>query len=800
MSKKSSAKKRKAAKAKAQAREVLNKPEITKPEAKKTEADPLKKVTDELLDELEKEASGEINSEATETKASLKDNNSSQAETVNEPNSKTSDEPEIEPDDEPEVEPEDEPGDQPSENADISAQSVTSYIPENEKKHPILFYLLALIVVILLPVVNLIAYGLLPHETEIGEEITLPLRDMPFLASKCEIKTDLDVIDTDVIGKHPLELEFFGFIPIRSTLSVRDSTAPTVKTHTLCIPSGTEEVYAEDFIRSTEDKTELTYSIRGKIDYENGGTVKLSVTDEFGNRTNCTAELAITDLLTPPEIELGTKKADLTSELLKHGHLSELDFEAVNFSECGTYRVRGNLDGTPCLFDLTIVDTIAPSAETASFDIFLGQTLEAEDFIKNAYDRSEFKAYFHESPDFENVGWQVVTVILEDEYGNAARFKALLNIHDFKSDYTIEAGTPNEVFVKELPQKSETSNLVPYLPDDVFVNELPIGTHKIELQGEYSKLPISLTVIDTIAPVITLKSVQIYSGTEPDAAVFIDTCEDASEVTFTLGSEIDTSLLGEQVVTVIATDAAGNFTSCSTSMYVIKDTEKPVIHGVKSLVYNLGETVYYRSGVYATDNCDGEVNVTVDASKVNTSVAGIYYVTYQASDSSGNTATVSARVTIGAISRQTVDELADKLLAKIVTDSMTPRQKAEAIYNWCSVNIKYSSATSYLMGNFIQAAYTGFTRYYGNCYTYYAVASALLTRAGIENIEIHRNDPDRPHYWNLVKMDGEWYHFDTCPQPAPHKLKVFLLTDSEVRAFSLDYYYDFDANNYPTTP
>ena len=271
-------------------------------------------------------------------------------------------------------------------------------------------------------------------------------------------------------------------------------------------------------------------------------------------------------------------------------------------------------------------------------------------------------------------------------------------------------------------------------------------------------------------------------------------------MTFEFSGDVDTTLLGEQIVTIIATDAAGNFTSMSTSMYVIKDTEKPVIYGVKPLIFSEGETVSYRKGISAVDNCDGEVNVIVDSSRVNTSVAGVYYVTYTASDSAGNTATASTTVTIGAINRQRVDELADRLISRIITSTMTQRQKAEAIYNWCAVNIRYSSATSHLMGYFNQAAYTGLTKYYGNCYTYYAVASALLTRVGIENIEIHRNDPTRPHYWNLVKMDGSWYHFDTCPQPSPHRLRVFLLTDSEVRAFPLDYYYNFDASNYPATP
>ena len=134
---------------------------------------------------------------------------------------------------------------------------------------------------------------------------------------------------------------------------------------------------------------------------------------------------------------------------------------------------------------------------------------------------------------------------------------------------------------------------------------------------------------------------------------------------------------------------------------------------------------------------------------------------------------------------------------------MTDREKARAIYDWCCENIKYSTLTSHLMGYYAKASYSGLTRHYGNCYTYYAVSSVLLTRAGITNIQIQRNSVTDPHYWNLVSIDGSWYHFDTCPQPPPNKLEVFLLTDSEVRAFSRNKvanYYNFSAENYPATP
>ena len=90
----------------------------------------------------------------------------------------------------------------------------------------------------------------------------------------------------------------------------------------------------------------------------------------------------------------------------------------------------------------------------------------------------------------------------------------------------------------------------------------------------------------------------------------------------------------------------------------------------------------------------------------------------------------------------------------------------------------------------------------GNCYAYYSASAALLTRAGIENMEIH--EPDMSHVWNLVKMDGQWYHFDATPGWGEQR---FLWTDEQMENYS--YYnedveheisYDWDHAEFPATP
>lgn len=147
--------------------------------------------------------------------------------------------------------------------------------------------------------------------------------------------------------------------------------------------------------------------------------------------------------------------------------------------------------------------------------------------------------------------------------------------------------------------------------------------------------------------------------------------------------------------------------------------------------------------------------------------------------------------------RQQVDAMADQVLAKITTEDMTKRQKANAIYDWVRGNISYVNHSE--KGDWVKAAYDGLRKKKGDCYTYYAVSLALLTRAGIQSIEVIRTDGH--HWWNLINCGDGWYHFDTTPR-AKHNRKFFMWTDAQ-----LDEYnqisggtHSRDKSLYPATP
>ena len=239
------------------------------------------------------------------------------------------------------------------------------------------------------------------------------------------------------------------------------------------------------------------------------------------------------------------------------------------------------------------------------------------------------------------------------------------------------------------------------------------------------------------------------------------------------------------------------------------DTTAPVFTGIKDLVVNLGQTVSYREGVTVTDNDDTGITYTIDATKVDLTRLGLYEVTYTATDKRGNTTTVTAKVSVieplenggdsPVCTREELDALCRSILDDIITPGMTDRQKAEAIYNRV-YKIKYVSTED--DPNWVVNAWRGLTTNKGDCVNHSAASKALLTMAGIPNYQLERAGGTSDHYWLIVCIDGQWYHFDACPTSRKYPFQCFLKTDSEVKEYSdsrtdKPNYYGYDKENCP---
>lgn len=239
----------------------------------------------------------------------------------------------------------------------------------------------------------------------------------------------------------------------------------------------------------------------------------------------------------------------------------------------------------------------------------------------------------------------------------------------------------------------------------------------------------------------------------------------------------------------------------------------PVIYGVEDKTYYVGEKASYMSDVYALDDTEGEVDVEVDKSQVDTSTAGSYTVYYKAVDSDGNETTEEAVFSFVEEETQTeaqgysnLDELVSAVLDNITDSSMSMGEKARAVFNYAHGKIGYSvsnydgydwESEAYLaLKDIEKRGYVG-----GDCFTYCSVDLALLQGIGADCIWVDNSGArSGDHSWLLCNVGSGWYHFDATRMY--DKFECFMLTDAQIQAYidkgNSIYWRDLSA--YPATP
>ncbi|MCD1260158.1 Ig-like domain-containing protein [Paenibacillus athensensis] len=151
---------------------------------------------------------------------------------------------------------------------------------------------------------------------------------------------------------------------------------------------------------------------------------------------------------------------------------------------------------------------------------------------------------------------------------------------------------------------------------------------------------------------------------------------------------------------------------------------------------------------------------------------------------SGNTTTVTYTPTYWETADQVnaVSAKVTEVLAAILTPDMNDFEKEKAIHNWIVTNLAYD--TSLVQ----HSAYAGL---FGSkktvCQGYALLTFKMLKEAGIENRIIEGKAGTTLHTWNLVKLDGKWYHLDTTwDDPVPDVAgriiyDYFNLTDDQIK-------------------
>lgn len=144
---------------------------------------------------------------------------------------------------------------------------------------------------------------------------------------------------------------------------------------------------------------------------------------------------------------------------------------------------------------------------------------------------------------------------------------------------------------------------------------------------------------------------------------------------------------------------------------------------------------------------------------------------------------------------QFVDKKVAEILSKVEHKKMNDFQKVKFVNDYIVKNTVYGTDT---ISASPHSAYAVLKEGKGVCQGYALLALKMLQNLGVETKYVVGKVNTGGHAWNLVKVNGEWYHLDTTwNDPVPDRpnvvsYKYFLVNDSTIRMDHI-----WNQNDYP---
>lgn len=129
-----------------------------------------------------------------------------------------------------------------------------------------------------------------------------------------------------------------------------------------------------------------------------------------------------------------------------------------------------------------------------------------------------------------------------------------------------------------------------------------------------------------------------------------------------------------------------------------------------------------------------------------------------------------------------VNEQITSVLPTLYTEAATEFDQVKAIHDYVVKTMRYSDQT---VGS-QYSTHTLLTENKGVCQAYALLMDKMLEQAGFETMYMKGTAGNDTHAWNLVNIEGEWFHVDaTWNDPVGNEEgetshKYFLLTDSQI--------------------
>ncbi|HLP20093.1 MAG TPA: T9SS type A sorting domain-containing protein, partial [Chitinophagales bacterium] len=422
-------------------------------------------------------------------------------------------------------------------------------------------------------------------------------------------------------------------------------------------------------------------------------TVALTVTDNNGNTSTCSATVTIADTIRPVAICQNittyldaSGNATVTAAQVNNGSTDAcgiatllLDVTAFDCNDVGANTVvltvtDVNGNASACSATVTVVDTIAPVATCQNITVQLdanGTAAITAAQVDNGSADVCSNASLSVSPNSftcANIGANTVTLTVTDVNGNTSTCNATVTVEDTIkpvatcqniTTYLDANGNAAVTALQVNNGSADACGIASLSLSNTSFTCANIGANTVTLtvadvNGNTSTCGATVTVVDTIAPVATCQSITTYLDANGNATITAAEVNNGSADACSIASlaldltTFDCNDIGANTVVLTVTDVNGNISTCSATVTVL-DTIAPVAvcQGITVQLDANGNATITAADIDngSTDAC-GIATRVLDVTAFDCSDIGANTVVLTVTDVNGNASTCNATVTV----------------------------------------------------------------------------------------------------------------------------------------------------------
>jgi len=336
------------------------------------------------------------------------------------------------------------------------------------------------------------------------------------------------------------------------------------------------------------------------------------------------------------------------------------DANGCNASATYELASQGSIAPVAIAKDATVLLDASGSASISASDIDNGSYSDCGSIATIEIDQSSF--------DCSDIGNNIVTLIVTDSYGNLSTANATVTVEDniapavLTQDITIglDVNGLASISANDIDNGSKDACGIASLVLDVTdfdcsnIGQNTVTLTATDVNGNISSANAIVTVEDNIAPAVLTQDITIELDDNGSASISADDIDNGSKDACGITSlvldatDFDCSNVGENTVTLTATDANGNVSSANATVTVEDNITPTVLTQDITIELNVNGSASISANDIDNGSKDacGIASLVLDVTDFDCSNVGKNTVTLTATDVNGNVSTANATVTV----------------------------------------------------------------------------------------------------------------------------------------------------------